>query len=92
MPALIDISKYSDISKLLRIVAYVKRFVDNLKAKIADKDPFLGDLNTEEIANARNYVIKSEQSCLRDAKYFAELQHNLRLFEDENGLFVKDTL
>ena len=92
MPALIDISKYSDISKLLRIVAYVKRFVDNLKAKIADKDPFRGDLNTEEIANARNYLIKSEQSCLRDAKYFAELQHNLRLFEDENGLFVKGTL
>ena len=92
MPALIDISKYSDISKLLRIVAYVKRFVDNLKAKIADKDPFLGDLNTEEIANARNYLIKSEQSCLRDAKYFAELQHNLRLFEDENGLLVKGTL
>ncbi len=48
-PSMIDISKYSDIGKLLRIVSYVNRFVNNLKAKskIDNKERVDGDLKAE---------------------------------------------
>ncbi len=35
---IIDINRYSSLRKLLRVTAYVKRFIENLKQKAAKKE------------------------------------------------------
>ncbi len=58
---LIDIVRYSDINKLLRVIAYVKRFNANTRAKIHGADLTKGELQINEINDVKVDVIKHEQ-------------------------------
>ncbi|KFM71783.1 hypothetical protein X975_01970, partial [Stegodyphus mimosarum] len=54
---LIDISKYSNLRKLLRITSSMKRFI----GKIKKTNHLTGSLTTEELVIAEHYWIRSEQ-------------------------------
>ena len=83
--ALLDVSGYSNIQKLLRIIGFVLRFVNNLRAKLAGEELMKGELITDETNAALNLVIKSEQSVLKSSANYKDLKKNLAVFEDENG-------
>ena len=83
---LIDPCKYSNIDKLLRVTAYVIRFVNNIRSKIANRERRTDDLEVQEINEARNLFIKTDQLSIKRDKNFENLKHNLRVFEDEQGI------
>ena len=50
----IDIERFSSLGKLLRVSAYVKRFVSNLRKKYEKREMNVDPLNAEDIKNAEN--------------------------------------
>ncbi|XP_046666600.1 uncharacterized protein LOC124358342 [Homalodisca vitripennis] len=55
---LIDVAKYSSLSKLTRVTAYCLRFISNLKNS---HHKLTGPLTTEELNHATNHLIRAEQ-------------------------------
>ena len=76
--AIIDCNKYSSLQRLLRVTAYVKRFVHN----ISRKERITGPLSTNEIQEAEILWIKEMQGHLQED----ELEKQLGLFKDEKGI------
>ena len=76
--AVIDCNKYSSLQRLLRVTAYVKRFVHN----ISREERITGPLSTNEIQEAEILWIKEMQGHLQ----VDELEKQLRLFKDEKGI------
>ena len=76
--AIIDCNKYSSLQRLLRVTAYVKRFVHN----ISRKERITGPLSTNEIQEAEILWIKEMQGHLQ----VDELEKQLGLFKDEKGI------
>ena len=83
---IIPVERFSDLSKLFRVTAFVLRFVNNLKARIRGNDLLHGDLKPAEMENARMKLLLSAQQHIRDDKNFDNLKSNLNVFEDENKL------
>lgn len=59
----IDCTNFSSLRKLIRVTAYVFRFLSNLKGKSESK---IGPLSVEELAVAETYWIKEAQKDLHD--------------------------
>ena len=76
--AIIDCNKYSSLQRLLRVTAYVKRFVHNIRRK----ERITGPLSTNEIQEAEILWIKEMQGHLQ----VDELEKQLGLFKDEKGI------
>ena len=83
----IDINKYSTLRKLLRITAWVKRFVENLKAKKEGKNLNVESLNAKEVTSAEKLWIKDVQSTLTQSSSFKKTQNHLGIVEME-GILV----
>ena len=58
-----DCKKFSSWRKLIRVTAYVFRFLANLKAKCLEKE---GPLSAEELSLAENYWIREAQKNIHD--------------------------
>ena len=76
--AIIDCKRYSSLQGLLRVTAYVKRFVHN----ISRKERITGSLSTNEIQEAEVLWIKEMQGYLQ----VDELEKQFGLFKDEKGI------
>jgi len=83
----IDINKYSTLRKLLRVTAWVKRFVDNLKARKEGKDLNVEGLSAQEITSAEKLWIKDVQSTMAQDLSFKKTQSHLGIVEME-GILV----
>ena len=83
----IDINKYSTLRKLLRITAWVKRFVENLKAKKEGKNLNVESLNAKEITSTERLWIKDVQSTMTQGSSFKKTQNHLGIVEME-GILV----
>ena len=79
---LINPEKFSSLSKLLRVTAYVRRFVDRCKKK----EIRTGEVTVEEIENAMKLWIKDEQGVIVKDKKFPNLKNQLSLFADGDGI------
>ena len=80
---IIDIKRYNDYLKLLRVTGYVLRFVNNLKSKsslVLSKY-----LTVTEISEAKRLWIVDNQGELKGDK-FNDLKVSLNLQHDKNGL------
>ena len=86
--SIIDINKYSDFLKLLRVTSLVYRFVDNLKKKVSKKSVILCKyVTTNERRNAKLLWLKCNQYYLLKENDFQSLKRNLNIKIDENGLY-----
>ena len=85
---IIDIDKYGDYLKLLRVTGYVLRYVRNLKRKISNESLVVNRyITTEEINDARTLWILDNQSGLFDDKRkYSEMRVSLNLKIEENGV------
>ncbi|UYV82490.1 hypothetical protein LAZ67_21002496 [Cordylochernes scorpioides] len=81
---LAKITQFSNYHKILRMVAYWRRFLDWLQRKRSNKIT-KGPITMEEMTLAEEKVIRLVQQCsyegVKDKKF-----KNLRVYEDENGL------
>ena len=77
---LIDITKFNDLAKLLRVTAYVIRFTT--------KNRETDEITAAELKNARNLWIAHEQEYESRTKKdeFMKTKANLRIYTDEKGI------
>ena len=84
----IDLRRYTNLQKLLRITSYVLRFISNIKLKIAKSRINLSELSMEELDEAKKLRIISEQKAITsDKKLMKSLTYSLGIFNDVDGVF-----
>ena len=90
-PAVLQCGSYSSLTRLLRVTAYVMKFVHALN----NSDPIMAKgivpatptLTVDEINSALTYWLKISQSPLPEASKFRKWTHQFGLFQDEAGLW-----
>ena len=90
-PAVLQCGSYSSLTRLLRVTAYVMKFVHAL----SNSDPIMAKgivratptLTVDEINSALTYWLKMSQSPLPEASKFRKWTHQFGLFQDEAGLW-----
>ena len=86
--SMIDIKRYSDFLKLLRVTALVYRFTVSLRKKVTKKSLTLCKyVATKEMRIAKLLWLKCNQYYLMEAKDFDSIKRNLNIRKDEAGLF-----
>ena len=84
----IDCKKYSNWKKLIRVTAYVLRFVQNIQTKmqsVVNKWSKQGPLSTQELTEAANYWIIKMQKNLHRRMANGEFK-SLSPFTDDAGI------
>ena len=82
---IVDAENYSDFARLIKVTALVLRFVNNLITK--KRMRLCGSLTTEEFDNVeRMWLTEIQKSSVCNLLKFKQLQIQLDLYTDENGL------
>ena len=80
----IDIERFSDLERLLRVTALVIRFVSNLKKSVKKTEDVYGEPAVEELVVAEKLWVKYEQSIISTGKLkFEKLKNSSGLFYDD---------
>ena len=82
----IELRRFSRLDKLLRLVAYVQRFVKNLKAKVNREPLNLGHMQPQEIGSAEVILVQAAQTVLRSQSNYRQLVKSLGLINDDGML------
>ena len=94
LESVIPMKNYSSLIKLLRITAYVMRFIHNLKNSVSRKNAnkevsekkLSGPLTVVELESGKKLWIKCEQRKILADKKFSNLKKQLSLFQDEEDI------
>ena len=62
---LVDPARFSSWSKLRRVVAWVQRYIWNVRSKRLEKNKRSGPLTMQELENAENFIIREDQARQR---------------------------
>ncbi len=81
---LIEIEEYSTLERLVRVVAWCRRFANNCRRKIEERKS--GELVAEEFDEAMDISIRSAQGDLRKESGHEKRAQSLGLYEDEKGI------
>ena len=88
----IDVVRFGDLEKLLRVTAYVCRFVANLKLQKKGDEFIVGHLQVTEICEAEKMWMRYEQSIIsNELEKFRMLTSSLNLFYDNEQLIRVNT-
>ena len=83
---IIDIERFNDLNKLYRVLAYVRRFISNIRRKI-DGDPLItSHLSTSEISQSQEVMILSSQRDVPFGQNYKQLKLDLGLYTDEKNV------
>ena len=82
----IQIVKYSDIKKLLRVTSYVMRFIRNAKKKERVEKEMSRFVAVEELRESEILWLKDKQKGLSMESNFHELEKSLCIQKDSEGL------
>ena len=80
-----SVDRFSNLKKFIRVVAYVQRFIYNVKQK-QRSCRLLSSLTVDELRQSTELLVKSCQHDVSDSANYQQLQQNLRLYTDEKGL------
>ncbi|XP_062707485.1 uncharacterized protein LOC134288006 [Aedes albopictus] len=58
---LVELERFSQLTRATRAVAYVLRFIGNLKRKVTQQEGFVGPLSSEELVRAECLLIRETQ-------------------------------
>ena len=79
---IINVERFSSYLKLLRVTAFVLRFINNTKKGV---QKMCGVITSKEIDSMEMLWIKSEQNFIRLDPQFKNLEKQLSLFSDDRG-------
>ena len=85
--SIVDVERHGTLGKLLRVTAFVLRFINNLRGRSMNKVLNIGNLSTEEIEAAEHVWIKVVQKALRNRQDFQALSVQLGIV-DQSGVLV----
>ena len=83
----INIDKFSSFNKLLRVTAYVRRFIENMRRKREKRELLKGKVSVEELREAERLWIKDVQGTLQGDQNFKKYKEQLGIVS-ENGILV----
>ena len=86
LDCIIPLEKFSSLQRLMRVTAYVLRFVSNLKQSKRKKELIDGEVMQEEMDQARELWIKEVQRSVYNDKNFDQVKVSLSLFTDDKGI------
>ena len=89
---IIDISRFSNLGKLLRVTTFVLRFIENLKCKRQGRQLVTRRIKVEEIEAAELIWIKDSQLKLQSAPSFKKMSQNLNVIRENEILICKGRL
>ncbi|CAB4007703.1 Hypothetical predicted protein, partial [Paramuricea clavata] len=78
---LISLERFSCLKRLLRVTAWVKRFISNLKRKKLGKEGVSGALEASELKSAELAWVKATQLVLNDQQGYKQLERQYGLVE-----------
>ena len=81
-PRLVDPSRFSSWSRYRRVVAWVRRFTVNARARSEKNGRMNGPLTVEELLDAEAFIIAEDQS-----RQTIDTPQGLSLFRDDRGVF-----
>ena len=84
----LQVEKFSDVTKLYRVTAYVLRFIRKLKSKVchAEEKFTTGFITSQEFNDAEILWMKEAQKDLKETENYKQLERDLVLFKDQDGL------
>jgi hypothetical protein len=83
---LISLERFSCLKRLLRVTAWVKRFISNLKRKKLGKEGVSGTLEASELKSAELAWVKAAQLVLKDQQGYRQLERQYGLVEKDEVL------
>jgi hypothetical protein len=83
---LISLERFSCLKRLLRVTAWVKRFISNLKRKKLGKEGVSGTLEASELKRAELAWAKAAQLVLKDQQGYKQLARLYGLVEKDEVL------
>ncbi|XP_068671053.1 uncharacterized protein [Montipora foliosa] len=86
LDCIIPLKGFSSLQRLIRVTAYVLRFVSNVKQKNEKKELTDEDLKQEEIERARDLWIRELQGSVLDDEKFDQVKVSLSLYKDDKEI------
>ena len=86
LQCIISLERFSSLHRLIRVTAYVLRFITNVKQSKEGKELTGGDLKQEEVNQARELWYKMVQTSVLEDKQFDQVKISLALYTDEKGI------
>jgi hypothetical protein len=80
---ILDVERFGSLYKLLRVTAYVLRFIDGCLKRRKER----GVVKIDEIENSLKLWVKYEQEIFSSEKKFNNKKHQLDLFKDAAGIY-----
>ena len=80
---LINIENFSSLLTLLRVTAWIRRFIHNCRAKSNASDKMHGRLTRTELQTAQNDWVKEAQNYLKQQEHFEQLKVKFGLIEEQ---------
>ena len=90
--SVIEIERYSSLRKLLRVTAYVKRFIENMERKRVGVEMKFGRIEVDEIRQAEMIWIKNVQETLVDSPIYRKVSEQLGIVSQDGILVLKGRL
>ena len=88
----IDSNRFSSLHKLLRVTAYVKQFIGNLRLHRKGEELISGELNADELRNVEITWIKDAQQDMKSRENFDKTRESLNVIQQNEILIRKGRL
>ena len=85
--AIIDCERFSTLRRLLKVTAYVMKFVSLLKSKVRKSDPVTRTITAADVENAELFWIRLSQGMLTEDERFGIWQQQLGLYSGNDGVW-----
>ena len=77
---------FGSLGRLLRVTAYVMRFVRNMKLKLKSEEMHSGMITVEEVNEAELYWIRSAQVYMKNDATFSRKEKQFDMYPDGEGI------
>ena len=84
-----NLNRYSTLRKILRITAYVCRFINNLKKKLANEEIKFGKVEVEKTEKAELQWVNEVQKALEGQSGYQKYKEHLGVVE-RNGILTRE--
>ena len=88
----IDSNRFSSLRKLLRVTAYLKRFIGNIRLHRKGEELISDELTAEELRNAEITWIKDAQQDMKSRENFDKTRESLNVIQQKRILICKGRL
>ena len=85
---MISVKRVSDLSKLIRVTAFILCYVRNIREQISKNELIVDELKHQEIEQARLRWLLANEAKIKEDVNFCNLKSNLILCEDEDKLLL----